>query len=632
MHVEKIDVLLKEDTNYTVKDIKLALGITSNKDLFVQLSSFLYEKLDTFSYDIKSTQYRYLYKIFKYIMFSIEHTHIENKEEYEQNLDLLYKKVIFQIEKHPKLSRKCYKENEALLKKIKKNIEVCKMELSYYVSHDKPDLYDFMKFLLIKNKNYDCIYESVKNNASIVNATREDDLPLFEILLLKCIQSLKKSKMEDVVFYERVINLFLQNPSFKLPYNMEISKYLESLNLADTKENEAHLLYFEFTFKQWEMHTCKTNQQVLSCIYGANKVVNQRSSKYFDAYKIQDKNAYEDFTDRKVVTLDTDRTSIFDDAFSLEKIRGGYEVCCYVSDVSGRVSIESPLFRKAYQIAESFATEQGVIYPYPRSLCLKEFSLNQDKENYVKAYIFHFDRDFTLQGFYRKKAKIFVRKNYTFDEIEQKLFREDTPNMEMLRKLYDLSKHLHNGDITKRGYHILKEKLRKLEGQYSFVPSISRSIRPEEYDRKAKQIVTELKILTGASIAKMCKENGFTLIYRGCEQRAGRDKIEEMLERASSIPSSMKPIFKYDFFKPFYTTEERVHEGLGKVYCHTTAPIRQVVSSINSLLLDTQLEGKKISMEEQEKLYLACTHLNNQIARHEEYVKQLLYMRSFQNR
>ena len=631
---EKIDNLLKQKTPFSLKELKLQLKVLHNKDLFIFLGLYLEEKLDTFDYKAPNKKYTHLYKIFPYFMYIIEHINSKNEEVYSSFLKLLKKKVSLLIEGKSK-NIKNFK-NEELLKKIKNNIEVCEIQLTYYAEKDKPDAYDFMKYLLFKIRQYHYIWETVQNNPQVVNYTRQDDFSLFELLMLKCLEAMETENHQDVVYYEKVINLFLCTPQFAIPYHLKL-KEKNSVLRMQTDKNQEYLSIIQNILRQWEMKTIEKEHSTIE------------KKELFKLYNIRDTfdggifaslpdgfpkqpYVYEDLTDKKIFSLDMDGTDIFDDALSFEVTEDGYELGVYTADVSGIVSLENPVFMEAYHRAKNIYLFDKTMYTFPRNLSKNVLSLNQGQEKWVQAYLISLDKNLKVTDFTVKKAKIKVRKNYFYSELEQKLFHEKNPYGETIEQLSAFATICKQKDQGKNTYHTVKEQMRFLEAnQLSKQNPMRRyrSYRNQKYNMIGQQIITEIKILLNTLLAQTARQNHYSFIYRACTMHTDKQKLMDMLEdfkpqEENSFPYHTNPTLIHSY----YTVHEEPHAGLEKdIYCHALTPIINIISYLNQALFYNQyVEGQRLTESEKQALEKASIHLNNRVELNEAFVKQYTKM------
>lgn len=614
--------ILKRNVDISVKELKRELGVTSNRELFHALCLFLSEQLDHFCYTESVFAHKYWLKVFKYMAYIIEHINHHNEAEFRLHLKDLNKKVSYLIErKDISKTRREIRENRAFLQKIKDNVQVLQEQIQYYASKDHPDLYDYMKYLILKVQNYEYVYETIKNVPEVVNLKRDNDYSLFETILVKCIETISMKDWDTAIYYERILHLFLSTSVFSIPCEVD---YIPNIP-THYEQGMYHQKVLNDILEIWRNCKQESDLQFLARIYDVSLQTPSNipfSPPLFNT-------DYEDHTKKRIITIDMDGTDIFDDALCLEENENGFVLYMYTPDAASYLSPEDPLFHFGYQRGKNIYLPNKTIYMFPRKFAKQDLSLNKKNTRFAFVQSFYFNHNMTLVSHRLGKAVIEVKEHYEFKSIENALFCNQTEDMLMIRKMYALAKHLQNKDREKRVYHTLKEEVRRLE--ITMLAKKNRGMRNYQlsknktYQLMGHQIVTEFKILANTALAELCRDNHFSFIYRASTLHTDKKQILEMLmSMHQEIDFKKNQNFLLEQWYPYYTTEKTYHSGLEKeVYCHALTPITNMVSLINQMLLNKQFfEGENLSETEKQELEKACTYLDHRIRLNKVFVKE----------
>ncbi len=624
--MKNFEILLKEKEEYSIKEIKKVLRVTSNRECFLSLCTFLNEKLDCFQYNEPLIFHKYWLKLFKYMTYFIEHMNHHNANVFISELQVLNKKVSLLIEKKNITGpKRIVNENRQFLKKIKDNIEVSKEQVFYYEKEDHPDLYDYMKYLILKVKHYEYIYETIKNVPEVVNLKRTSDFSLFETVFIKCIHSIIQKQWDTVIYYEKILHLFVSTEEFDIPYEHHIS-YPDIYN----EKQSYHMHVLEEIEQIWRNKKQEDTLCFLARIYDVSMNSTYKGS-FVTKNHFKDSH-YEDHTQKRVITIDEDNTRIFDDALCLEETKDGYVLYIYTSDVGRFLSFDHPLFDYGFHRGKNIYLPNRIISAFPRRFAKNTLSLNGDKPNFTFAQVFYFDHHMQLKHFDLKKAIIKVKSHYYFNALEKDLFQVKNEDMCMIEKMYILARKLSERDAGKKSYHTLKEKLRRLDGKISSDNQGEwyRFKKDKRYETMGSQLITEFKILANTKIATLCKDSHFSFMYRAVHLGEDKDKIISMLaamNKEDLIKTKQKLLLGQLY--PYYTTEEVGHDGLERdAYCHALTPITNLVSTCNQFLLEKQIfEGRNLTESEKRRVKNACNYLDQRIRSNKIFAKE--YTKAF---
>lgn len=182
--------------------------------------------------DIK--KYEYLYKILKYLE---EYAPDYGKRKIYKDLNEIGKNCNKRILKAH--NSKHNKDNTKVLEKIKDIIDVTKMSISYCDGKDSKELrsYDLLVSLVFEIKNYNYLYEIVKTYPNKIIARNADGKYLIEELVDRYLcEIVKNESLGQVIYLEKVIKLFIDNPKLKIS-DEDTIKIINNLNSSINEIN-----------------------------------------------------------------------------------------------------------------------------------------------------------------------------------------------------------------------------------------------------------------------------------------------------------------------------------------------------------------------------------------------------------
>ena len=272
-------------------------------------------------------------------------------------------------------------------------------------------------------------------------------------------------------------------------------------------------------------------------------------------------------------SIDDETTKDFDDAISINKDGSFWRISVYVSSVSERLNIQSPLFAEAQKRVTALYTANAVIPLFPFNHSEQELSLLKNTIRPVLALNLWLDENLAIQHYELRRMNITISDNYSYNEIDKQIEQEP------FSTLYRFSKML----AEKRGISSFSEN----ERYYYYISASEQGLEVKCVDTQspARKIIEELMILYNSYLADYAVQKNIPVIYRNINQY--EDPNDNFMIR-----------------KAYLSTEPEFHPGIGaNAYLHSTSPIRRYVDLINQLQISAILQGKNppFSKEELEK-------------------------------
>ena len=287
------------------------------------------------------------------------------------------------------------------------------------------------------------------------------------------------------------------------------------------------------------------------------------------------------------LTIDSEFTRDIDDALSIERVGGNYQVGVHITDVATFLNSHNELFREAMARAISIYLPEQRIPMMPPLLSEGLCSLVAGERRRALSFLVHLDPEGKVQEYQILPSTIQVSRRLSYDLADQ-LLQEGEEELTCLQRM--------------------AEKLfrRRMETGAFFIPRPERMIRvnrdkeififKRDRESPSQKMVSEFMILANSLTALFLKERNIPAIYRG--QMEPREKLPPM--------DKFDPLQAYQLRRIMnrveVSTRPSRHSGLGaEAYLTLTSPIRRfydllmeqqvlAVLAQGSLLTEAQLE------------------------------------------
>ena len=295
-----------------------------------------------------------------------------------------------------------------------------------------------------------------------------------------------------------------------------------------------------------------------------------------------DRRGRKDYRDLTTVTIDGDDTKDFDDAITLSRIRGGYELGVHIADVSHYVKEGSPLDREAYERGTSIYLADRVIPMLPEKLSNGICSLNEGEDRLTLSCVMKINDRGEIISHEINEGVIRVNERMTYHNVAKLL--------ELAHEACDMEESSSGGEKTKKkrkieadiSLHTVKKaakasgeeatslfnkykklipwfmlmeelsdkmkKLREKHGSIEFnlpecqikLDKYGKPIDIRLYDRnKATLIIEEFMLAANRTVAEEAYWLDLPFVYR-CHDEPEREKIKELFGITARFGHTMK--------------------------------------------------------------------------------------------
>lgn len=324
-----------------------------------------------------------------------------------------------------------------------------------------------------------------------------------------------------------------------------------------------------------------------------------------------------DLRDEIIFTIDSAESKDLDDAISIGKIKGGYQLGVHIADVSHYVRGNSPLDKEALTRGTSVYYADRVIPMLPKELSNGICSLNPDEDRLAFSCLIELDSNAQIKSYKFHKTVIRSRVKGVYKEINQILdssasdeinekYAHVKENIFIMNELADILM----ANREKRGAPQLETAESKLliDETDTCVDVLPRT------RGKSEQIIEEFMLLANQCAANLARTSSIPFVYR-IHEDPSPEKIADMKDFLTRMNidyphfSNIKPghfaeilnnnresekfpvinnILLRSMAKAKYAPDPVGHFGLAlEDYSHFTSPIRRYPDlAIHRILTD----------------------------------------------
>jgi ribonuclease R len=339
----------------------------------------------------------------------------------------------------------------------------------------------------------------------------------------------------------------------------------------------------------------------------------------------------QDLRNLPTVTIDGEKARDFDDALSIEKIKGGWRLWVHIADVAQYVQEGSFLDQEAFARGTSVYLPDRAIPMLPEALSNGICSLNPKVDRLTLTAEMDIDRNGVVFRYDLYESVIRSDERMTYTAVKQILADRDpilrkryvplVPKFELMAELMEVmrAKRVRRGSID---FDLPEpEIVLDLQGQMTDIVRAERNM--------AHQLVEEFMLAANETVAGHLEEQGIPLIYRIHEEPA-EDKMADLAEFLSTIGITLPPAEKLrprhiqravasvkgtpievlvntvvlrTMKQARYSEKNIGHFGLAaETYTHFTSPIRRYPDLIVHRILKNTIRGIYETEEAVEKL------------------------------
>ena len=631
--MEKLDIIreiLKEKNLYMLEKYN------ENK-LFRDILEILEHDIENFNYE-EDVNYDYLLEAIQ-ILPNYFSDKINKKETYEKLNKMHYSIREYLIKKPGNITKTSY--NFRLLKNLISNIEVFIISLLYnYVDKYEENKYELIEYIIFDVKNISLLKDAIKKFPYIVNYFDENNNLILNKIIDKYIYSLrdyagsdKLNSLDDLIYYDEVIDLFLENEKLvfdivnkqnnlrkingilsKLTnqrYKDKIVFHLNDLaNKIENQEIEETLNYLEYKYDIKTYFNEAIKSETTSII---KNVKTDNNLEVLNEY---------------ILTFDGEGAKEIDDALSIRKLENGnYRLMVHIADPLSVIKTNSIIFDEARKRTTSIYLSNITIPMIPELLSSDLISLKENELRHVVTYSFEIDKDGNVIDYNFKKNIIKVNKNMTYDEFNQILKNgsDDSEKLNTILLLEEISPLLQK-------YYNSNELYQQINRSSSNISNTNIIGLTE-----SEKVVESAMVFTNYMVANYFKENNLLFPFRNHNVSIEMiNKLNE-LEESIKIENNSQEYVRYIelakniYPRSVYETENKGHFGLDlSSYCHITSPLRRFSDIIGLICLNIFYfkEHKEIDMLKFEKFLIeTCEEINKKRTPIEKFSSRYEYIK-----
>jgi ribonuclease R len=365
-----------------------------------------------------------------------------------------------------------------------------------------------------------------------------------------------------------------------------------------------------------------------------------------------------DFRDRQVVTIDGEHARDFDDAISIERLRGGrYRLGVHIADVSHYVHEGSALDDEAYERGTSVYFPERALHMFPEELATGLCSLNPHVDRLVQSCLMEIDGQGTVVRCEFHDGVINTTERMTYTDVNAILTGADAgvrarygmlvPMFELMRELFqvlnDRRRRLGSIDFDLEEAEVVLDE----EGLVEEIIASERNI--------AHRIIEEFMLLANETVARFLDERHAPSLFRvhedpdplkvekfeefissfgyslGAEPGAVRPRhFQQLVQRLHGKPEEKAIAFLVlrTMQKARYAAVNLGHFGLAFThYTHFTSPIRRYPDLVVHRMLREARRGEIAEARDEElseELPEIARHTSDRERRADEAERELV--------
>ena len=305
------------------------------------------------------------------------------------------------------------------------------------------------------------------------------------------------------------------------------------------------------------------------------------------------------------VTIDGDDSKDLDDAITLKRRRGGYELGVHIADVSHYVREGSALDREARRRGTSVYLVDRVIPMLPTTLSNGICSLNEGEDRLALSCIMNIDKKGKVTSYKIKESVIRSNRRMTYTNVNRILEDHDkalTKEYSELVPMFSLMAELAELLAARR------QKRGAIEFDFTETHIVldekGMPVGIEPYERRvSNRLIEEFMLLANETVARDALKKELPFIYRthgepdgekigdlkrlagsfgytihGDKNNISPKELQKFLKKLHGTPEEylLSTVTLRSMQQAIYSTECEGHFGLASEhYCHFTSPIRR---------------------------------------------------------
>lgn len=336
-----------------------------------------------------------------------------------------------------------------------------------------------------------------------------------------------------------------------------------------------------------------------------------------------------DMRDVLTVTIDPADAKDFDDALSIQSVKGGYEIGVHIADVSYYVQPDTELDKEAYKRATSVYLPDRVNPMLPERISNELCSLRPHEDKFTFSAVFLISAKGDVKDYWLGRTVTHSDHRFTYEEVQEIIENEDGLYSKEILLLNKFAQRFRKQRFKKGAINFSSQEVRfKLDENRKPIGIMIKE------SKEAHQLIEEFMLLANRTVAEHVSEieindKPIPFAYRVHDQ-PDEEKLEpfaafarkfghsfntkspqqiaasfnQLLQDVQGTPEQhvLEQLGIRTMAKAVYTTKNIGHYGLGfQHYAHFTSPIRRypdvLVHRVLQEVLDKQVKPDK-KMEE----------------------------------
>ena len=298
---------------------------------------------------------------------------------------------------------------------------------------------------------------------------------------------------------------------------------------------------------------------------------------------------HEDLRDFFTITIDSDKTTDFDDAISVALAENNnILILIHITDVASVIAKDSLLDKTAMERCSSHYLPDLYIPMLPDILSGDTLSLREGADKHAISIVFEFNKAHELIQSKISKSIININKRMSYNDINMMVGQDSH-----IDKLYDICLALRRKRTDANAMHL---SLPEVNIEIDDNKKISLEILP--HNTPGKIIIEESMILYNRFLADFCNKNSIPALYRTQAPPSEHISICEDNE----LFYIFRQLRKISPIK--VATAPGKHSGLGaEAYIQCTSPLRRYLDLVMQRQITAYLEGSPtLTIEELEHI------------------------------
>lgn len=485
--------------------------------------------------------------------------------DFQINLSIFLNKYVYLFENYFEshiINMNIPKSKQEILNKLKELIQNRQMDNS-------SKTYQLFCTIIFKEKNLCSLQNLLSLDPKFINIRDQEGKYLLETIINLLINSHNK---EEQYFFKNVLLMFFKYAGIYMNQELKnnIDRILDDAKRNISDENSLDCILSNLNNK-------------LDSILLLNELKVTKESVYIHEKNKTSYKLFKNMLNRNIITIDQKNTKYFENAISCDQLKNGnYQIGIYVSDIVD--CLQEDLIIESNDLRhKEFKMERN---RYKKNI------LKERKQRNVLAFTFIVDDNLNVIKFSVDRARIRVKKNYTYEDVIQILDDADSENKQfyVLQRMNNIARKMYR-KRNPNGY---------LKKYMDFIPEIQR----------------EFTLFLNHYVAKDASKQDMPLIFKNNVPR--NSDLHEQLKNVSQTSDYIEQITKtiYSDKVPNYSTIDRGNSYFGgESYTQLTCPTRELVSLLNQILVIYNYIDSEYISEEQEqnfqKTLMLLNHFND---------------------